>query len=158
MKPGAGLTTVVVGCVLLLLGAGVVALYAENAKTEPDKKDAKAPEEAAKDAPKKPVEPRSPGGTVPIPRAPVLKENTRLVDVEGLVLDMKDDLKVSLVHRAAFQPKDGLGYFILLENELLEKTLAQTAHGERPVRVRGTITVFRGRNYLQLDWAAVKRE
>ena len=102
--------------------------------------------------------PRSPGGTVPLPRAPLLKENSRLVDVEGLILDMKDDLKTSPVHRAVFQPKDGLGYFILLENELLGKTLPETAHGERPVRVRGTITLFQGKNYLLLDWAAVKRE
>jgi len=158
MKPGAGLTTLVVGCVLLLLAASVVMLYAENEKAEPDKKDAKPPEKAPEEATKKPEGPRSPGGVVAIPRAPVLKENTRLVDVEGLILDMKDDLKVSVVSRAAFQPKDGLGYFILLENELLEKTLTQTAHGERPVRVRGTVTRFRGRNYLQLDWAAVKRE
>ena len=32
------------------------------------------------------------------------------------------------------------------------------AQPPQTVRVRGTITVFRGRNYLQLDWAAVKRE
>ena len=94
---------------------------------------------------------------VPLPRAPLLKENSRLIDVEGLILDMKDDLKKGSVHRAVFQPKDGLGYFILLENELLEKTLAQTSHGERPVKVRGTITTFRKGNYLLLDWAAVKR-
>ena len=71
---------------------------------------------------------------------------------------MKDDLKASPVHRWVFQPKDGLGYLILLENSLLEKTLTETAHGERPVRVRGTITLCQGKNYLLLDWAAVKRE
>lgn len=102
--------------------------------------------------------PRSPGGTVPLPRAPLLRENSRLIDVEGLILDMKDDLRAGPVHRAVFQPKDGLGYFILLENTLLQKTLAETAHGERPVRVRGTITLFQGKNYLLLDWAAVKQE
>ncbi len=95
---------------------------------------------------------------VPLPRAPLLKEDSRLIDVEGLILDMKDDLKKGKVHRAVFQPKDGLGYFILLENELLEKTLAQTSHGERPVKVRGTITTFKKRNYLLLDWAAIKRK
>lgn len=95
---------------------------------------------------------------VPLPRAPLLKEDSRLIDVEGLVLDMKDDLKKGKVHRAVFQPKDGLGYFILLENELLEKTLALTSHGERPVKVRGTITTFKKQNYLLLDWAAVKRK
>jgi len=50
------------------------------------------------------------------PRASLLKENSRLIDVEGLILDMKDDLKASPVHRWVFQPKDGLGYLILLEN------------------------------------------
>lgn len=125
----------------VMLAAGVLMLHAAEEKAE-DRAD----------------EPMSPGGTVPVPRASLLKENSRLIDVEGLILDMRDDLKISPVHRAVFQPRDGLGYFILLENLLLEKTLKQTAHGERPVRVRGTITVFRGKNYLLLDWAAVKGE
>jgi len=123
---------------MVLLAGGVLALYAATAEEEET--------------------PRSPGGTVPLPRAPLLRENSRLIDVEGLVLDMKDDLKISSVHRWVFQPRDGLGYFILLENTLLEKTLVETAHGERPVRVRGTVTLCRGKNYLLLDWAAVKRE
>lgn len=110
-------------------------------------------EEGAPEAP-----PRSPGGSIPLPRAPLLTEDSRLIDIEGLVLDLKDDLGVGAVNRAAFQPRDGLGYFILLENALLEKTLAETSHGERPVKVRGTVTVFQGRNYLLLDYAAVKRE
>lgn len=123
---------------MVLLAGGVLALYAATAGEGET--------------------PKSPGGTVSLPRAPLLKENSRLIDVEGLVLDMKDDLKTSPVHRWVFQPRDGLGYFTLLENTLLEKTLAETAHGERPVRVRGTITLCRGKNYLLLDWAAVKRE
>jgi len=137
--PGAGrVRTIFLVAVMLLLAGGVLALYAATAEDEET--------------------PKSPGGTVPLPRAPLLKENSRLIDVEGLILDMKDDLKVSPVHRWAFQPKDGLGYLILLENTLLEKTLAETAHGERPIRVRGTITLCRGKNYLLLDWAAIKRE
>jgi len=157
MKSRAGLTVLLGLTVLMLLAAGVVAVYAE-AETKPVEKEAEKPAGKAEKVPEKPKEPRSPGGAIAIPRAPLLKENTRLVDVEGLILDLKDDLKVSSVSRAVFQPKDGLGYFILLENSLLEKTLRETAHGERPVRVRGTITVFRRRNYLELDWAAVKRE
>ena len=113
--------------------------------------------EGEKPKPKAPKGPMSPGGTVPLPRARLLKENSRLIDAEGLILDMKDDLRTSPVHRWVFQPKDGLGYLILLENLLLEKTLKETAHGERPVRVRGTVTQFRRKNYLMLDWAAVKR-
>ena len=124
--------------VTALLAGGALALYAAGAQEGPA--------------------PKSPGGTVPLPRAPLLKENSRLIDVEGLILDMKDDLKASPVSRAVFQPKDGLGYLILLENTLLEKTLSETAHGERPVRVRGTVTLCRGKNYLLLDWAAVKRK
>jgi hypothetical protein len=102
--------------------------------------------------------PAVPPRGVPVPRAPLLKENSRLIDVEGVILDMKDDLKTSAVHRAIFQPRDQAGYLILLENALLEKTLQETAHGERPVKVRGTVTVFQAKNYLLLDWAAVKRE
>lgn len=109
----------------------------------------------AQDEPKMPAPPPD---KVPMPAAPLLKENSRLIDVEGLIVDLKDDLHASPVPRAVFQPKDGLGYFILLENMLLEKTLKETAHGERAVRVRGTITQFRKKNYLMLDWAAVKRD
>ncbi len=127
---------------------------AEEAPAQPPKEEAPKPP-----PPQEPAEtPKSPGGTVSLPRTPLLKENTRLVDVEGLILDLKDDLKTSPVSRAIFQPRDGSGYFILLENAMLEKVLAETAHGERPVRVRGTITVFRRHNYLQLDYAAVKQE
>jgi hypothetical protein len=137
-------TTVFLFACAGLLTACVLALYAVAAEGQGDRGDRN--------------QPRSPGGTVPVPRAPLLKENSRLIDVEGLILDMKDDLKASPVHRWVFQPKDGLGYLILLENSLLEKTLTETAHGERPVRVRGTITLCQGKNYLLLDWAAVKRE
>ena len=164
---------------LALLSAGLLflvalAIYAQDepaekapvetpkeTPAEPPKETPKeTPEETPKETPKEePGEtPRSPGGTLPLPRAALLKENTRLIDVEGLVLDLKDDLKASPVSRAVFQPKDGLGYFILLENALLEKVLSQTAHGERPVKVRGTVTLFRRKNYLLLDYAAVKQE
>ena len=142
----------------LLAGAGTLMLFAQD---EPkNETPTETPKETPKETPTEPPgeTPRSPGGTIPLPRAALLRENTRLIDVEGLILDLKDDLKTSPVSRAVFQPKDGLGYFILLENALLEKTLAETAHGERPVKVRGTISLFRGKNYLQLDYAAVKQE
>ncbi len=171
--------------VLLAVSAGAVAIFAQDETVPPPPKETPseapkdAPSETPKDAPSEtpketpgdapkdePKEtpkvegpaPKSPGGSIVLPRAPLLKENTRLIDIEGLILDLKADLKVGDVSRAVFQPKDGLGYFILLENTLLQKTLAVTAHGERPVRVRGTITVFNGRNYLMLDYAAVKQE
>jgi hypothetical protein len=105
-----------------------------------------------------PAKPAPPPDKVPMPAAPLLKENSRLIDVEGLILDLKDDLKIGEVNRPVFQPKDGLGYLILLENTLLEKVIGETAHGERPVKVRGTVTLFREKNYLLLDAAAVKRE
>ena len=87
----------VIAGIMVLLLSGALALYAQD-------DEAKAPPKVeARPGP------RSPGGAVPLPRAPLLRENTRLVDVEGLILDMQTDLKVSLVHRAVFQPKDGLG-------------------------------------------------
>ncbi len=161
---------------LAALGLGALTLCAQDAPAPAPAPKEEAPREpAAEPAPETPKEPaaepeketpkpelgeprKSPGGTVPLPRAPLLKENTRLIDIEGLIVDLKDDLKASPVPRAVFQPKDGLGYFILLENSLLQKVLGETAHGERPVRVRGTITLFGGRNYLLLDYAAVKQE
>jgi len=142
--------SVLAGGVILLV-ACAFALYAQDDA-------AKARTEETERGAEKTRPPMSPGGTVPLPRAPLLKEDTRLIDVEGLILDMKDDLKASPVHRAVFQPKDGLGYFVLLENSVLEKALVETSHGERPVRVRGTVTLCVGRNYLLLDWAAVKRD
>lgn len=132
---------------------------ADQPKEEAPKEE--APKEAApkeKPAPELGPAPKSPGGSIVLPRKALLKENTRLIDVEGLVLDLKVDLNASPVSRAIFQPRDGSGYFILLENALLEKTLAETAHGERPVKVRGTVSIFRGKNYLMLDYAAVKQE
>jgi hypothetical protein len=140
-------------CVFLAFAsiAALIALLPVIAPAGAEDKDAKNGKNEKSDA-------TSPGGAVELPKAPLLKENTRLVDVEGLVLDLVDDLKVGSVHRAVFQPRDGLGYYILLENNMLEKLLRQTAHGERPVKIRGTITVFRAQNYLLLDWAAVAGE
>lgn len=141
---------------------------AETPKETPKETPAQTPQETPAETPKEPPKEkpketlgearRSPGGTIPLPRAPLLKENTRLIDVEGVILDLKDDLKKSPVSRPVFQPREGLNYFILLENLLLQKVIGETAHGERPVRVRGTVTIYGGRNYLLLDWAAVKQE
>ncbi len=88
----------------------------------------------------------------------LLRENTRLIDRTGRILCLKDDLGIGNVHRSVFQPMGELGYFILLENSFLEKVEAQTRHGERDVKISGTVTEYRGRNYLLLTRVFVRHD
>ncbi len=95
-----------------------------------------------------------------IPRtdAVLLRENTRLIDRTGRILCLRDDLDTGNVVRSVFQPKGDLGYFILLENKYLEKIETHTRHGERDVKVSGTVTEYRGQNFLLLTRVFVRRK
>ena len=103
-------------------------------------------------APADPVEPKRPRTDDVL-----LRENTRLIDRTGRILCLRDDLGIGNVQRSVFQPKGELGYFILLENAFLEKLEAQTRHGERDVKISGTVTEYRGTNYLLLTRVFVRR-
>lgn len=87
----------------------------------------------------------------------LLRENTRLIDREGRILCLKCDLNTGTVHRSVFQPRDGQGYLVLLENKYLEKVEDETRHGERDVMVSGTVTEYRGQNFLLLTRVFVRR-
>ena len=106
-----------------------------------------------------PEEPSAPTAT-PTPRAgpvgPLLKpaflypEPHRLIDRVGKVVDLKTDLGVGRESRSVFVPRTGEGYFVLLENAALGELEEHTRHGEKLVKVSGTVTVYDGRNYLLL--------
>lgn len=110
---------------------------------------AQAEQEPAEDQVTEPQAPRT--------KAVLLRENTRLIDRTGRILCLRDDLNVGNVARSVFQPRGELGYFILLENKYLETLEAQTRHGERDVKVSGTVTEYRGKNYLLLTRVFVRR-
>ena len=86
----------------------------------------------------------------------LLREDTRLVNVKGKIMDLKYDLDKSDRSRSAFVPKNSPGYFILLENRNLEKIEEITKRGEKEVLVSGTVTVYKGKNYLLLTRTSVK--
>lgn len=104
--------------------------------------------------------PPPPEAKTEIPRtdAVLLRENTRLIDRTGQILCLRDDLDTGNVARSVFQPKGDLGYFILLENKYLEKIETHTRHGERDVKVSGTVTEYRGQNFLLLTRVFVRRK
>jgi len=107
-----------------------------------------------------------PEGTAPSPRptppagealGPVLRpvalfpEGRRVIDWVGKVVDLETDLGVGGEHRSVFVPQTGQGYFILLENAALEELEKHTRHGEKLVKVSGTVSLYQGRNYLLLS-------
>ena len=87
-----------------------------------------------------------------------LREDTRLINVKGKIMDLKSDLKKSDYSRSAFVPKNGPGHFILLENRNLEEIEQITRHGEKEVIVSGTVTAYKGKNYLLLTRYSAKGE
>ncbi len=110
------------------------------------------------------VLPEEPSAPTPAPTAepvgPLLKpallypESHRLIDRVGRVVDLKTDLGVGRENRSVFVPQTGEGYFVLLENAALGELEEYTRHGEKLVKVSGTVTVYDGRNYFLLTrWA-----
>jgi len=84
----------------------------------------------------------------------VYPERYRVVEWVGKVVDLATDLGVGQEHRSVFIPQTGQGYFILLENVVLEQLEKHTRHGEQLVKLSGTVTAYDGRNYLLLSrWA-----
>lgn len=89
--------------------------------------------------------------------APLLKpmtlypEKSVVIEEVGKVVALKTDLGVGEVDRPVFVPQAGTGYFVLLENALLEDLEKYTRHGEELVKVSGTVTLYQGRDYLLLS-------
>jgi len=80
----------------------------------------------------------------------VYPEKYRVVEWVGKVVDLRDDLGVGRESRSVFVPQTGQGYFILLENAALGELEKYTRHGEKVVKVTGTVTLYGDRNYLLL--------
>jgi len=93
--------------------------------------------------------------------AKLLREDTRLINVKGKIMDLRYDLKKSDYSRSVFVPKNKAqnapDYFILLENRKLEEIEETTKHGETEVLVSGTVTVYNEKNYLLLTRTFVKQ-
>ena len=88
--------------------------------------------------------------------AAVLPEDTRMIDQQGLlvVVEMKDRRSGETSRRLAFEPRASGGPFILLENSKLEKIEKEAPVGSGiEIRVSGTLTKYKGRNYLLLTRA-----
>ena len=132
-------------CVICLMLLALVGLVAAQATDKP-----------ATDTPVAPAAETKPG-EAPTP-PPMLKENTRLIDRTGRILSLSADLGVGTIPRSVFQPSGELGYYILLENKLLEKVEAQTRHGERDVKISGTVSEYRGQNFLLLTRVYVSQK
>jgi len=84
------------------------------------------------------------------PGADVMPEDTRLIDRAGRVYSVKDYFPDSQEDRSIFVLKAGGDFYTLLENENLERLETVGRHGEREVAISGTLTVYKGKNYLLL--------
>ena len=86
--------------------------------------------------------------------APVFGEGTRLIDRRGRIvshqLDVLDQPTATEFDRSAFASIDDDHVFLLLENAKLQELESVTRRGEKVVRIWGTLTTYRGRNYLLL--------
>ena len=134
------------GPIALVLTGGLL-LAAEPDKPEAPKPAAKTSDAKADD--KAPI--AKPADTRLHP------EGEELVDVVGRIESMKLDIRKDEPERSVFRPTDGRGYFILLENSLLQRIQSLSRNGELQVKVSGVVTEYNGRNYLLLRRAAVKR-
>ena len=84
----------------------------------------------------------------------LFEDSTRLIDRAGIVVNYEVDILGAARplpwHRSAFLTSADKYVFILLENAELEKLEDFTRRGETEVRVTGTVTRYRNRNYLFL--------
>ena len=83
----------------------------------------------------------------------LLPEESRLIDRVGRLFTSKD-LGMEGPERLVFVLKAGGEKFTVLENLNLERLETAGRHGEREVTISGTITVYRGKNYLLLTRVA----
>ncbi len=82
--------------------------------------------------------------------ADVVPEDSRLIDRAGRVHSLKDYLPASEADRPLFVLKAGGDTYIILENQNLEHIERAGRRGQREVAISGTLTVYRGKNYLLL--------
>jgi len=151
--------------VTALLAAVVVSLALHAAATPAKEPAPERTDEATK--PPAPEPAPAPAATSPAPEpepAPrqgpkrfVFPEGTRLVDRVGRIVSYEMDVlgapKPKAWHRSAFVTSADDHVFILLENQELHRLEDATRRGEIEVRLSGTITRYRDRNYLLITRA-----
>lgn len=95
-------------------------------------------------------------------KADVLRENTRLLDRRGRIvnyqLDVLGEPTATKHDRTAFVSIDDNQVFILLENHKLEALERLTRRGEKVIKVSGTLKTYRGKNYLMITRYHVRDE
>ena len=75
-------------------------------------------------------------------------ENARFIDRLGRLFCLYEELGVYKEHRFAFKPRAEERYFVVLENKKCEELEKLSQDGRLEVRVSGTLTLYRGVNYL----------
>ena len=75
-------------------------------------------------------------------------ENARFINGLGRLFCLYEELGVYKEHRWAFKPLLSDRYFVVLENKKCEELEKLSQDGVREVRVSGTLTLYRGVNYL----------
>ena len=75
-------------------------------------------------------------------------ENARFIDRLGRLFCLYEELGVYKEHRLAFKPRAEDTYFVVLENKKCEELEKLSQDGRLEVRVSGTLTLYRGVNYL----------
>jgi len=75
-------------------------------------------------------------------------ENARLIDRLGRIYCLYEELGVYKEHRWAFKPQGEERYYVVLENKSLEELEKVSGDGRLEVRISGTLTLYRGVNYL----------
>jgi len=118
----------------------------------------------AKSAATRPVKITEITPLAPTPETPkrIYPEATRLIDRKGRVVIYEMDVLGEQTYkpwfRSAFVGDTDKDVFILLENRILEKLEKVAGRGRLPVEVTGTLSEYKGRNYLLLSRASVAPE
>ena len=99
----------------------------------------------------------------PVPEKPapfLFAEGTRLVDRAGHIVSYEQDVLGEAApkpwHRSAFVTSAGDHTFLLLENTSLQRAEDLARRGEVELRVSGTVTRYRDKNYLLITRAEAR--
>lgn len=75
-------------------------------------------------------------------------ENARFINRLGRLFCLYEELGVYKEHRWAFKPRAEERFYVVLENKKCEELEKLSQDGRLEVRVSGTLTLYRGVNYL----------
>ena len=118
--------------------------------------DTSEPPPVAFDEREAPVSPPDPEKPAPF----LFAEGTRLVDRAGRIVSYEQDVLGEAApkawHRSAFVTTADEHVFILIENTSLQRAEDLARRGEVELRVSGTVTRYRDKNYLLITRAATR--